>query len=80
SAHRTRARAAHRSRRRESSSPWHGALTIEGIAARSGAGKPTIYRWWGSKAEVVLDALLDRAAVESPLRTRVRCPRTWWRS
>lgn len=42
-------------------------LTIEGIATRSGAGKQTIYRWWPSKADVLLDALAAKAELYVPV-------------
>ncbi|KDN76727.1 TetR family transcriptional regulator [Streptomyces olindensis] len=40
--------------------------TIEGIAARAGVGKQTIYRWWSSKADVLMEAFLDLAEQSTP--------------
>jgi AcrR family transcriptional regulator len=42
-------------------------LTVEGIAARSGAGKQTIYRWWPSKADVLLEALATKSDLHIPV-------------
>jgi len=41
-----------------------GGVTIEGIAARAGVAKQTIYRWWPSKVDVLLDTLVDDASRE----------------
>ena len=37
-------------------------VTIEGIAAAAGVAKQTIYRWWDSKTDILMDALLTDAA------------------
>jgi AcrR family transcriptional regulator len=38
-------------------------LSIEEVARRSGVGKPTIYKWWPSKAALVMD-MLDARSTE----------------
>lgn len=46
------------------------ALTIEGVAARAGVGKQTIYRWWPSRAALVLEAYLAGSdAVPPPVKS-----------
>ena len=42
-------------------------LTIEGIAARAGVGKQTIYRWWPSKADILLEAGATKAELHVPV-------------
>lgn len=39
------------------------ALTIEAVAARSGVGRPTIYRWWSNKGELLTEAYLERTTL-----------------
>lgn len=46
-------------------------LTIEGIARRAGVGKPTIYRWWPSLADIVLDVLLRQADTQIVVPSRL---------
>lgn len=48
----------------------YGKLTIEGIAARAGVGKQTIYRWWPTKADVLLEAGVTKADLRVPVNDR----------
>lgn len=36
-----------------------GGLTVEAIARRAGVAKQTIYRWWPSKVDILLDTLIE---------------------
>lgn len=57
-------------------------VTVEGIAKAAGVAKQTVYRWWSSKTEVLMDAFLEDAAadleppdtggLESDLRSHLR--------
>jgi AcrR family transcriptional regulator len=38
-----------------------GGVTVEGIAARAGVSKQTIYRWWPSKVDILFDTLVEEA-------------------
>jgi len=43
-------------------------LSIEAIAREAGVGKTTIYRWWPSKAAVVIDAFMENHLLNTPVR------------
>ena len=42
-------------------------LSMEAIARRAGVSKETLYRWWHSKTDVILDALAERGQQTIPL-------------
>jgi AcrR family transcriptional regulator len=39
----------------------YAAVTTETIAKAAGAGKQTLYRWWPTKAAIILDAFAEKA-------------------
>jgi AcrR family transcriptional regulator len=43
------------------------ALSFEGIAKRAGVNKTTLYRRWGTKEALLLDAIRARATVKVPI-------------
>lgn len=43
-------------------------ITIEAIAREAGVSKATIYRWWTSKASVIIDAFVENHIIHTPMR------------
>jgi AcrR family transcriptional regulator len=52
----------------------YGAVTADSIAKAAAAGKQTLYRWWPSKAAVILDALAEkgRARIDRPMEAAIK--------
>lgn len=47
-------------------------ITMEGVAARAGVGKPTVYRHWSNRYEVAMAALIEATrAAEAPLHAEM---------
>jgi AcrR family transcriptional regulator len=42
----------------------YGAVTMKGIAERAGVSRQTVYRWWSTKAEILLEACVIDAYQE----------------
>src|SRR3954452_848903 len=42
----------------------YAAMTMKGIAERAGVGRQTVYRWWSTKAEILLEGCLTDAREE----------------
>ncbi|NQE29249.1 TetR family transcriptional regulator [Herbaspirillum seropedicae] len=42
-------------------------LSLEGVAARAGVGKATIYRWWPNKSALAMEALLRAVEPMPPI-------------
>lgn len=42
----------------------YGAVTLKGIAERAGVSRQTVYRWWSTKAEILLEASVIDAQKE----------------
>lgn len=68
----------------------YGGFTIEAVARRAGASKPTIYRWWKGKAALIMEvyeseretalSVPDRGSLEKELTLRMRNLWRLWRT
>jgi AcrR family transcriptional regulator len=48
----------------------YAAMTMKGIAERAGVGRQTVYRWWSTKAEILLEACVEDAREELATEAR----------
>lgn len=46
-------------------------ITIESIARQAEVGKATIYRWWPSKASIVIEAFVQNHVAHTPMPTGI---------
>src|SRR5213594_2178768 len=44
----------------------YAAATVEAVAVRAGVAKTTIYRWWPNRASLLVEVLVEEAAVVAP--------------
>jgi AcrR family transcriptional regulator len=44
----------------------YAAITMDGLAKEAGVGKPTLYRWWSTKADILLEAVVADARETLP--------------
>ncbi|MEX2518314.1 MAG: TetR/AcrR family transcriptional regulator, partial [Paracoccaceae bacterium] len=51
-----------------------GRLTMEAVAARSGVGKPTIYRHWANAQELAMAALMEAPSAPAPVSAAQAAP------
>ncbi|MBU9209013.1 TetR/AcrR family transcriptional regulator [Burkholderia multivorans] len=64
------------------------AFTLDAVVARAGASKPTIYRWWGSKAALIREVyersgeaslvVPDTGNLEQDLKVHLGSLWRWW--
>jgi AcrR family transcriptional regulator len=50
----------------------YAAMTMKGIAERAGVGRQTVYRWWSTKAEILLEASVHDARRELATEPQAR--------
>ncbi|WP_336208035.1 TetR/AcrR family transcriptional regulator [Nonomuraea sp. LPB2021202275-12-8] len=44
----------------------YAAVTLKGIAEAAGTGRQTLYRWWPTKAQVLLEAVAEAVGTQPP--------------